>query len=71
MLFYQSECKRTHSLVKSISGKMREYCLVLHWFASVKDGRSIIDNWQRHYNHVRPHRSRGKKPPAEFVKKTA
>jgi putative transposase len=50
---------------------MREYCLNLHWFTSIEDARSEIDNWQRHYNHVRPHRSLSKKPPAVFAKEAA
>lgn len=36
-----------------------------------EDAISTIDNWQRHYNHVRRHRSLGKKPPAVFAKEAA
>jgi transposase InsO family protein len=43
----------------------------LHWFASIDDARAIIDTWRQHYNHVRPHRSLGRKPPAVFAKEAA
>ena len=64
VLIEWQEIERNH-------GKMREYCLDLHWFASIEDARSTIDDWQRHYNHVRPHRSLGKKQPAVFAKEAA
>jgi putative transposase len=60
-----------NAFVGSFNGKMREYCPNLHWFADIEDARSTIDDWQRHYNHVRPHRSLGRKPPAVFAKEAA
>jgi len=45
----------------------REYCLNLHWFTNLEDTRLTIDAWCEHHNHVRPHRSLGKKPPAVFA----
>ena len=53
------------------NGKFREYCLDLNWFATLEDARSTIDDWQNHYNYVRPHRSLGKKPPAVFARDAA
>jgi putative transposase len=50
---------------------LREYCLELHWFASIEDGRTTLNDWKHHYNHVRPHRSLGKKPPAVFAQEAA
>jgi putative transposase len=69
--FIQPGKPTQNAFVESFNGKMRAYCLDLHWFASIADARSTIDNWQRHYNHVRPHRSLGKKPPAVFAKEAA
>ena len=69
--FIQPGKPMQNAFVESFNGKMREYCLDLHWFASIDDARSEIDSWQRHYNHVRPHRSLGKKPPAVFAKEAA
>ena len=60
-----------NAFVESFNGKFRDYCLDLNWFASIEDARSTIDTWRHHYNHVRPHRSLGKKPPAMFAKEAA
>lgn len=45
-----------NAFVESFNGKMRAYCLDLHRFASIEDARPTLDEWQRHFNHVRPHR---------------
>jgi transposase InsO family protein len=37
----------------------------------IEDARSTLGDWQRHYNHFRPHRSLGKKPPAVFAQEAA
>ena len=69
--FIQPGKPTQNAFVESFNGKFRAYCLDLHWFASIEDARSIIDDWQQHYNHVRPHRSLGRKPPAVFAKQAA
>jgi len=60
-----------NAFVESFNGKFREFCLNLHWFASLEDARSTIDDWRKQYNHVRPHRSLGKLPPAIYAKRAA
>ena len=60
-----------NALIESFNGKFRDYCLNLHWFASLADAREKIESWRNHYNHVRPHRSLGKKPPAVFAREAA
>jgi putative transposase len=69
--FIQPGKPTQNAFVESFNGKFREYCLNLHWFASLEDARSTINDWQDHYNHVRPHRSLGSKPPAVFAKEVA
>jgi putative transposase len=69
--FIQPGKPTQNAFVESFNGKFREYCLNLHWFASLADARSKIDAWRHHYNHVRPHRSLGRKPPAVFAKEAA
>jgi putative transposase len=69
--FIQPGKPTQNAFVESFNGKFREYCLNLHWFASLEDARSTIDAWREHYHHVRPHRSLGKKPPAVFAKEAA
>ena len=69
--FIQPGKPTQNAFVESINGKFRDYCLNLHWFASLEDARSTIDAWREHYNLVRPHRSLGKKPPAVFAQQAA
>ena len=69
--FIQPGKPTQNAFVESFNGKFREYCLDLHWFASLEDARSTIEDWQDHYNHVRPHRSLGRKPPAVFAHEAA
>jgi len=69
--FIQPGKPTQNAFVESFNGKFREYCLDLHWFASLEDARSTVDHWRDHYNHVRPHRSLGKKPPAVFAREAA
>jgi len=60
-----------NAFVESFNGKFRERCLDLNWFASLEDARSTIEHWRKHYNHVRPHHSLGRKPPAVFASEAA
>ena len=69
--FIQPGKPTQNAFVESFNGKFRDYCLNLNWFSGLEDARSIIKDWRNHYNHVRPHRSLGKKPPAVFVKEVA
>ena len=69
--FIQPGKPTQNAFVESFNGKFREYCLDLNWFASLEDARSTIATWRTHYNHVRPHRSLGKKPPAVFASEAA
>lgn len=69
--FIQPGKPTQNAFVESFNGKFRDYCLNLHWFASIDDARSTIGFWRHHYNHVRPHRSLGRKPPAIFARQAA
>jgi len=69
--FIQPGKPTQNAFVESFNGKFREYCLNLNWFASIQDARATIEAWRTHYNHVRPHRSLGKKPPAVFAREAA
>ena len=60
-----------NAFVESDNGKFRECCLNLHCLKIISDARSTIEDWRQHYNHVRPHRSPGRKPPALFARKAA
>jgi putative transposase len=42
--FIQPGKPTQNAFVESFNGKMRAYCLDLHWFASIEDARSTIDD---------------------------
>ena len=43
--FIQPGKPTQNAFVESFNGKFRDYCLNLHWFASLADARSIIETW--------------------------
>ena len=69
--FIQPGKPTQNAFVESFNGKLHAYCLDLNWFANSDYARSTIDSWKTQYNHVRPHRSLGRKPPAVFAKQAA
>ena len=55
--------------IESFNGKFRDKCLNLHWFTSLKDARTKIENWRKEYNEERPRSSIGNLTPKEFAEK--
>lgn len=53
--------------VESLNGKFRDECLNAHWFTSLRQARSIIEEWRAKYNKFRPHSALGYKTPFEFA----
>ena len=51
---------------ESFNGRLRDECLSIEWFRSRLEARVIIEQWRRHYNHVRPHSSLDYRTPIEF-----
>ncbi len=60
-----------NAFVESLNGKLRDECLNLHWFRSLRHAREEIGAWRRHYNAVRPHSALGYMSPMEFLETTA
>lgn len=52
---------------ESFNGKLRDECLNLELFTSLKEARVVIGDYRLHYNHRRPHSSLGYQPPAAFA----
>jgi transposase InsO family protein len=52
---------------ESFNGKLRDECLKLEIFYSLKEAQVVIGAWRDHYNHVRPHSSLGYRPPAPMT----
>ena len=49
---------------ESFNSKLRDELLNGEIFYTLKEARTVIENWRRHYNEVRPHSALGYKPPA-------
>lgn len=59
-----------NAFVETFNGKLRDECLKLHWFRSLRHARDEIERWRQHYNTERPHSALGYLPPTEFLTKT-
>jgi putative transposase len=49
---------------ESLNGKLRDECLKLQIFYSLKEVQVVIGAWRDHHNRVRPHSSLDCRPPA-------
>jgi transposase InsO family protein len=52
---------------ESFNGKLRDECLGLELFTSLKEARVVIGDYRLHYNHHRPHSSLDYRTPAAFA----
>ncbi len=50
------------------NGSLRDECLNLEYFHTLKEARVIIGQWVNEYNHIRPHSSLGYRPPSPPVR---
>lgn len=57
-----------NAYIESFNGKLRDECLNEHWFLSITDARSKIEQWRREYNEERPHSSLNNLTPYDFIK---
>ncbi len=49
--------------VESFNGKLRNECLNLEWFTSLREARRVIEEWRVSYNGFRPHSALKNLPP--------
>ena len=49
------------------NGSLRDECLNLEYFHTLKEARVIIGEWVAEYNNIRPHCSLGYRPPSPAV----
>ena len=59
-----------NAFVESFNGKLRDECLNLHWFRSLRHAREEIARWRVHYNTRRPHSALGYRTPMEVLMAT-
>ena len=60
--------KNENAFIESFNGRLRDECLNMHWFSSLKEARTIIEDWRIEYNNNRPHSGLGGLTPSEFAK---
>ena len=56
-----------NAYIESFNGTFRDSCLNLHWFTSLHEAKTIIEDWRVTYNTFRPHSSLGNLTPFEFA----
>ena len=52
---------------ESFNGKLRDELLNTEMFYSLREARTVIEQWRNHYNHFRPHSSLHYRPPAPLA----
>ena len=52
---------------ESLNGRLRDECLNINWFMSVRHAREITESWRQDYNDVSPHSSLKGKTPKEVA----
>lgn len=49
---------------ESFNGRLRDEFLNGEVYYTLKEAQVLIEDWRRHYNHIRPHSALGYRPPA-------
>ena len=57
-----------NAYVESFNGKFRDECLNEHWFLSLADAKTVIEDWRIDYNQVRPHSALQQATPEQFAR---
>jgi putative transposase len=52
-----------NAYIEAFNGRFRAECLNAHWFLTLDDARSKMEEWRRYYNEDRPHGAIGQIPP--------
>ena len=42
-----------NAFAESFNGRLRDECLNINWFMSIKHAREVIESWRQDYNEVR------------------
>lgn len=56
-----------NGFIESFNGRLRDECLNVEWFSSLREAREGLAQWRRHYNQARPHSALGDRSPAYFA----
>jgi putative transposase len=52
-----------NAFIEAFNSKLRGECLNAHWFMSLDDARSKMEEWRRYYNEERPYSGIGQRTP--------
>jgi putative transposase len=52
-----------NAIIEAFNSKVRSECLNAHWFMSLDDARSKLEDWREDYNEERPHSGIGQMTP--------
>ena len=60
-----------NAFAESFNGRLRDECLNINWFISIKHAGEVIAIWRLDYNEVRPHSSLKGRSPKEYAEAVA
>ena len=63
-LFIEPGSPWENGYIESFNGKLRDELLNREIFTTLTEAQILIEQWQREYNHVRPHSALHYRPPA-------
>jgi putative transposase len=55
-----------NAFIEAFNSKFRSECLNAHWFMSLDDAHSKMEEWRRYYNEERPHSGIGQRAPIQL-----
>lgn len=55
-----------NAYIESFNGRFRQECLDQHWFGTIEEARSKVEEWRKEYNQSRPHSGLGNETPEAF-----
>ncbi|VXC91936.1 conserved hypothetical protein [Oceanicaulis sp. 350] len=58
-----------NAFVESFNGRLRDECLNEHLFSSLREARSLIEDWRIDYNTERPHTALGGLAPCVYAER--
>jgi putative transposase len=53
--------------IESFNGRLRDECLNAHWFETLDEARTRVEDWRRDYNEARPHSALADQAPSAYV----
>jgi putative transposase len=56
-----------NAYIEAFNGRFRAKCLNAHWFLTLDDARSKLEDWRRYYNEERPHGAIGQRAPIALL----